>query len=48
MSSRRSKTSLRCLDNLSKMVKLRRSRRRKTDDPKLKMNQLKRIMNFLI
>ena len=46
MSSRRSKTSLRCLDNLSKMVKLRRSRRRKTDDPKLKMNQLKRIIGL--
>ncbi len=43
--SSKSKTSLRCLDKLSKIVNLRRSRRRKTD-PKLEMNQLKRIIGL--
>ena len=43
--SSRSKTSLRCLDELSQMVNLRRSKRTKTD-PKLKMNQLKRIIGL--
>jgi len=43
--SSKSKTSLRCLDKLSKIANLRRSKRRKTD-PKLEMNQLKRIIGL--
>ena len=43
--SSKSKSPLRCLDKLSKIANLRRSRRRKTD-PKLEMNHLKRIIGL--